>query len=182
MDFDSKQTFPADVKRLVQFQLAEFAKLDEEPFEFFSSLSSNLTDEIFEVIQSSKKHRDSISRKKLKAKAIKRKLDGSEESSSSAVNSSSAERIIQELEEKAFKRGKTKAGSRKRLRWTDEEDRMLAEMYLKHQDHKLPFVTVSSYFEDRSNTDCCSRFKSISRTHKLHGYSHEQIAHFILKE
>ena len=156
--------------------------LDEEPFEFFSSLFEVLKDDILQVVESAKDRGDSSTRRKLKAKAIKRQFEGSEKSSSSSeMGSSSVERIIQELDLKAFKRHKTKTGSRKRLRWTKEEDRLLAEMYLRHKDHKLHFVTISTYFEGRSNTDCSNRLKSISRTHKLHGHTNEQIAQFILK-
>ncbi len=102
------------------------------------------------------------------------------ESSSEDMNSSSAERVVAELEQRAFKRGRTKTGSRKRLRWTPEEDKLLAEMYLKHKDQKLPFVAISAYFQDRSNTDCKNRLKAVARSNKLKNYSNEQVSNFIL--
>jgi hypothetical protein len=104
------------------------------------------------------------------------------ESDDSDIDSSSAERIVQELEERALKRGRTKSGARKRLRWTPEEDMLLAEMYIKHKDHRMPFVVISSYFEDRSNNDCRDRLKAIARSNNLRNYSYMQIAEFALKD
>ncbi len=167
---------------LVSMCLSSLSEKDTEPFIFFSFLFDAIKDEIEEYILDTSKSNTKIASGKLKSKAyaiLKRTFDSDD--SSLDIDSSSAERIVQHLEQRAFKRGRTKSGARKRLRWTPEEDKLLAEMYLKHKDEKLPFVTISAYFEDRSNNDCKDRLRAIARTNKLKNYSNEQISEFILK-
>jgi hypothetical protein len=49
---------------------------------------------------------------------------------------------VNELEQRAFKRGRTKSGARRRLKWTPDEDKLLAEMYLKHEGQRMSFVII----------------------------------------
>lgn len=167
---------------LIRMALSILVKKDSLPFAFYSSLIDAIKDNVKEYVLDSSKVDYSYlvtGRSKAKARAATRHFHESE--SSSDVDSSSAERIVAELEQRAFKRGRTESGSRKRLRWTLEEDKLLAQMYLKHKDQKLPFVAISSYFEDRSNNDCRDRFQSVARSNKLRNYSDEQVSEFILK-
>ena len=167
---------------LIRMALSIFVKKDNLPFAFYSSLMDAIKDNVKEYVLDSSKVDYSYlvtGRSKAKARAATKHFHESE--SSSDVDSSSAERIVAELEQRAFNRGRTESGSCKRLRWTLEEDKLLAQMYLKHKDQKLPFVAISSYFEDRSNNDCRDRFRSVARSNKLRNYSDEQVSEFILK-
>ncbi len=157
------------------------AEKDTEPFAFFSSLFYAIKDDTEKYIIDTSKSNKAIASSKLKSKAqavLKRNLDS--DASSLDMDSSSTERIVKELEEKAFKIGRTKSGARKRLKWSLEEDKLLAEMYLKYEGQRMLFVTISSYFEDRSNSDCKNRFKAIARTSNLKNHSYKQISEFIL--
>jgi hypothetical protein len=166
---------------LVSITISSLTEKDTEPFTFFSSLFAAIKNDIQEyTLDSSNANvKGVISRKKSKALAATKHFLESEDSSLD-IDSSSAERIVAELEQRAFKRGRTKTGARKRLRWTLEEDKLLAELYLKYKDQKLPFVTISSYFEDRSNNDCNDRFRAVARTNKLKKHSYKQISEFLL--
>jgi hypothetical protein len=165
----------------VNMCLSSLTETDSEPFGFFSSLFDTIKSDIKDYITDASRANSRIAASRLKSKAravLKRNI----ESDDSDIDSSSAERIVQELEERALKRGRTKSGARKRLRWTPEEDMLLAEMYIKHKDHRMPFVVISSYFEDRSNNDCRDRLKAIARSNNLRNYSYMQIAEFALKD
>jgi uncharacterized protein YbcV (DUF1398 family) len=168
---------------LVSMCLSSLAEKDTEPFVFFSFLFDTIKDDIEEYVLYTSKSNIRIVSVKLKSKAravLNRNIDS--DGSSLDIDSSSAERIVQDLEQRAFKRGRTKSGARKHLRWTPEEDKLLAEMYLKHKGQRMLFVTISAYFEDRSNDDCSHRFKAIARTNSLKKYSYKQISEFILKK
>jgi hypothetical protein len=168
---------------LVGIAFSMCAETDTEPFAFYSSLMETIKSDVEEYALLSSKANPTLisSKKKAKARAAMKRFHDSD-SNSSDIDSSSAERIVAELEQKALKRGKTRSGARKRLRWTVEEDKLLARMYLKYKNRKLPFVAISAYFEDRSNTDCKDRFKAVARSNKLENYSSEQISNFILSQ
>ena len=169
---------------LVHKALSVFAESDIVPFAFFSTLMHNIEGDIntYALDSSRANHVLVKAKKKLKALAAVKHFHDSDNSSLEEMNSSSAEQIVAELEQRAVKRGKTKKGTRKRLRWTPYEDQLLAKMYLKHKDHSLPFVAISAYFEDRSNTDCKDRFKAIARSNMLKELSYEQLSNFILNQ
>jgi hypothetical protein len=165
---------------LVTFALSLYAEKDTVPFAFYSSLMESVKDEVkVYALNSEGSAAHILGKKKAKALAAMKRFHESD-SSSGDIDSSSAERIVAELEQKAFKRGRTGSGARKRLKWTPEEDMLLARMYLKYMDQNLPFVSISAHFEDRSNNDCNNRLKAISRSNKLENYSHKQICNFIL--
>jgi hypothetical protein len=168
---------------LVSRALSEWAKEDVEPFAFYSVLMNTIKDDIkvFALNDSNAHSNLVIARKKTKAQSAMKWFHASD-CSSDEIDSSSAERIVAELEQRAFKRGRTKSGARKRLRWTLEEDTLLANMYLKHMDHIMPFVAVSAYFENRSNDDCKDRFRAVARSNKLQKFSYEQISKYILNQ
>jgi hypothetical protein len=168
---------------LVHKALSVFAESDLVPFTFFSTLMHTIEDDIkkYALDSSRANHVLVKAKKKLKALAAVKRFHDSD-NSSLEMDSSSAEQIVAELEQRAVKRGKTKKGTRKRLRWTPYEDQLLAKMYLKHKDHSLPFVAISAYFEDRSNTDCRDRFKAIARSNMLKELSYEQLSNFILSQ
>jgi hypothetical protein len=168
-------------RTLVTFALSLCAGKDALPFAFYSSLMKSVKDNVKEyALNSDGSAAQILGKKKAKALASMKHFHESDSSSSGDIDSSSAERIVAELDQKAFKRGRTGSGARKRLRWTPEEDMLLARMYLKYMDQNLPFVSVSAYFEDRSNNDCNNRLKAISRSNKLENYSHKQICNFVL--
>jgi hypothetical protein len=112
---------------LVSITLSSLAEKDTEPFAFYSSLFAAIKNDIQEYTLdgSNANIKSIISRKKSKAHAATKRFLESEDSSLD-IDSSSAERIVVELEQRAFKRGRTKSGVRKRLRWTPEEDKLLA--------------------------------------------------------
>ena len=168
---------------LVGMAFSVCAETDTKPFASYSCLMDIIKSDVKEYALLSSKGNPALlsSKKKAKAHAAMKRFHNSDNSESD-MDSLSAERIVGELEERAFKRGKTKGGARKRLRWTPEEDKLLARMYLKHKDQKLPFVAISAYFEHRSNTDCKNRFKAVARSNKLENYSNEQISNFILTQ
>jgi hypothetical protein len=179
-----RTTYPRlSSQKLVTFALSLCAEKDTVPFAFYSSLMESVKDEVKEYALNSEGSAAVISgKKKAKALAAMKRFHESDSSSSGEIDSSSAERIVAELEQKAFKRGRTESGARKRLKWTPEEDLLLAGMYLKYMDQNLPFVSISAHFEDRSNNDCKDRLKAISRSNKLENYSHKQTCNFILNQ
>jgi hypothetical protein len=168
---------------LVSRALSEWAKRDEKPFAFYSTLMNAIKDDVKEfALNDSNVHSNLVTaKKKTKAQSAMKCFQLSD-CSSDEIDSASAERIVAELEQRAFKRGRTKSGARKRLRWTSEEDALLARMYLKHKDNIMPFVAVSAYFKNRSNDDCKDRFRAIARSNKLEKFSYEQISNYILKQ
>ena len=167
---------------IVSLCLSSLAEADAEPFAFFSTLFDAIKDDIEEYITDTSKSNKAVASGKLKSKAhavLRRSMDSDD--SDMVLDSSSAERIVNELEQRAFKRGRTKSGARRRLKWTPGEDKLLAEMYLKHEGQRMPFVIISTYFEDRSNNDCKDRLKAVARSNDLRNYSYKQISQFILK-
>jgi hypothetical protein len=167
---------------IVSMCLSSLAETDAEPFAFFSTLFDAIKDDIEEYITDTSKSNKAVRSGKLKSKAhavLRRSMDS--EDSDLDLDSSSAERIVNELEQRAFKRGRTKSGARRRLKWTPDEDKLLAEMYLKHEGQRTSFVIISTYFEDRSNNDCKDRLKAVARSNNLRNYSYQQISQFILK-
>jgi len=181
--WEALQSLHPDLKSrgLANLSLSSLAETDTTPFAFFSSLFCAIKDDVADYITDSSRSNRAIASGKLKSKAqaaVKRNMDS--DASSFDMDSSSAERIVKELEVRALKRGRTKSGARKRLRWTPQEDKLLAEMYLKYEGQKMLFVTISSYFEHRSNEDCLLRFKSVARSNGFKKYSYKQIAKFIL--
>jgi hypothetical protein len=170
-----------NIQSVAHMALSFFAENDHVPFAFFTSLMNAIRTDVqnYALDSSHSNNKLVAAKKKVKALSVLKRFHESD-CSSDEIDSSSAERVVEELEQRAFKRGKTRSGARKRLRWTPEEDKLLAEMYLKHKDNKLPFVAVSAYFEHRSNYDCKDRFRSVARSNMLVSFSYEQISDFLL--
>ncbi len=139
----------------------------------FSSIKGSLEDHIPKMHSN---EATQLSKAKTKARAVKRAINFDD--SNSDVSSSEAQQLLEDQQEQASKRGRTKGGQRQ----TVEEDKKLARLYLQFKDRNLVFQTISASFDDCTRQDCKDRFKSIRRTKALGNMSHEDVSKLILSK
>lgn len=143
--------------------LAVLCERDEHPFDAFRDTSLKIVESVAEYCKEIVNEEDlSKAAAKRFVQKTKRARDNEDEESST-IDSDEAFRIASDLLSSPFQRGFNEQGTRKRIPWTREEDRILCEEYLKVKDQMHPMLKVSTMLQRRSNDDCTNRFRVLKK-------------------
>ena len=151
------------------------ARRDQEPFQGFRSIFEDVKQEAQDHLLRYKPNPNlGLSRRRNSAKKAMKAASGGEE-----IGDDEVDALENHLKDRRD-RGLTPAGTRKRLRWTDAEDEILASCYVDMETR--PSLIASSSLPDRTPTDCENRIKSVRKSNKLsRDWTSVQVAEWMLE-